>query len=201
MKGECGDGRRPRPLRSLRIVLDPGHGGTNHGCRYGDLVEETYVLTFAETLAAHLRGLGHLVKLTREADVTRTFTARAQVAHDFTADLAVSLHVNAMPPGKAAHGVEVFYMPDDILAQRLATSIEGAMPEHMRRRNGVRAASLDGHGDDAVLKRYECPAALVELGFATDTGDREYLLSDSGRWALVVGLAQGIKNYAAEIFL
>lgn len=183
----------------MRVCIDPGHGGTNPGCQYPGLSERAYVLELAKALALALTQHGHQATLTRSLDTTRSFTYRAGVAKSFKADIAISLHVNADTDPKS-HGLQTYYMPDDELARRLAVALEACAPPNLRRKKGtVIAASLDGLGDDAVLHRYEMPAALVELAFASNPDDRAYLLSYTGQQAIVNALVAGIERYAADL--
>ena len=93
----------PRPVvnDSFRIVIDPGHGGSNEGClgHDGELHEKEITLRIAQELRAQLRAdLPHAeVVLTREADVTMTLAQRVAFANEQQADLFLSIHANASP--------------------------------------------------------------------------------------------------------
>ncbi len=186
----------PKPAR---VAIDPGHGGSNQGCQYPGLSEKAYALGFAACLAERLQARGCLTTLTRTQDMSKNFTERASVADVFKADLAISIHVNAST-NPQARGFQVYYMPDDLLAVRLAHAINERIPEKMKRRTyAVIPASLDGLGDDAVLRRYKMPAVLLELGFASNAEDRAYLLSELGKEQLAAAIATGVQKYLADL--
>jgi N-acetylmuramoyl-L-alanine amidase len=92
--------------REFRIVLDPGHGGTDNGVRapFGQS-EKNLALGIAEVLRSHLESeLGARVVLTRNGDSTVTLENRTSLANQYEADLFVSLHVSgaeALLPGSA----------------------------------------------------------------------------------------------------
>ena len=92
--------------REFRIVLDPGHGGTDNGVRapFGQS-EKNLALRIAEALGSHLESeLGARVVLTRNGDSTVTLENRTSLANQYEADLFVSLHVSgdaALLPGNA----------------------------------------------------------------------------------------------------
>jgi len=92
--------------REFRIVLDPGHGGTDNGVRapFGQS-EKNLALRIAEALGSHLESeLGARVVLTRNGDSTVTLENRTSLANQYEADLFVSLHVTgaeALLPGSA----------------------------------------------------------------------------------------------------
>ena len=96
----------PSPLFS--VVVDPGHGGDDHGAVGATGIEEkALVLGVAQRLQslATLHG-GIRVRLTREDDRGLTLDQRATVANGSPGVLFISLHANFSPSPKTA-GVEV----------------------------------------------------------------------------------------------
>ncbi|MXX74453.1 MAG: N-acetylmuramoyl-L-alanine amidase [Holophagales bacterium] len=98
--------REQEERREFRIVLDPGHGGTDNGVRapFGES-EKNLALGIAEALRSYLEfELGARVVLTRNGDSTVTLENRTSLANQYEADLFVSLHVGAAAaamPGSA----------------------------------------------------------------------------------------------------
>ncbi len=94
-----------------RIVIDPGHGGTDPGCvGKGGTREKTVVLDICERLKKLLNtheGLN--VILTRETDIFVPLENRTVIANQKQADLFISVHANAHPSKKRS-GVETFYL-------------------------------------------------------------------------------------------
>lgn len=181
----------------MRVAIDPGHGGSNIGCVYPGLTEKHYTLELAYLLRQALLGAGHPTALTRLDDDNRLFTERAWTALGHKADICLSLHVNANVDPKAT-GMRAYYMPGIGEAKRLAALTLKHAPGPLRPRFFVRSpikASLDGLGDDAVLRRYLMPAALVEVGFASNPQDLTYLLSSEGKAAIVAGLVVAVGAY------
>lgn len=105
----------PRPVvqRPITIVLDPGHGGQNHGCAATtDGIEEKQVtLWIAADLQAELaQRLPHAtVVLTRDADRSMTLAERVSIANAREADVFVSIHANASE-SKTQHGFETYVL-------------------------------------------------------------------------------------------
>jgi N-acetylmuramoyl-L-alanine amidase len=95
------------------IVIDPGHGGDDHGAisRTG-VREKDLVLAIARQLASALASRGHVVRLTRAGDESRALTDRAALANRLEASVFVSLHANASTAA-AAQGAETYYMSLD----------------------------------------------------------------------------------------
>jgi N-acetylmuramoyl-L-alanine amidase len=110
------------PLEVRKIVLDPGHGGSDPGAAAGPGVwEKDLVLDVARQLRALLREATYEVALTREDDVFVSLRERARIANAERADVFVSIHLNSVPSGDC-QAVETYYLgpPDDARAEELA---------------------------------------------------------------------------------
>jgi len=94
-----------------RIVLDPGHGGSDPGCLSSSgLKEKDVALDIARRLKKILETPGQFeVFLTRDSDLTIPLEKRTAIANQKRADLFISIHLNASPR-KNRTGVETFYL-------------------------------------------------------------------------------------------
>jgi N-acetylmuramoyl-L-alanine amidase len=115
-----------------RIVVDPGHGGTEVGAAGPTgLFEKDVVLDIATRVALLLRQrLGVEVLLTRESDLQVGLDDRAALANERKGDLFVSIHANASRGPRAA-GAETYFLaprPSDEQSESLAAAenLEGA---------------------------------------------------------------------------
>lgn len=97
-------------LKIGRIVLDPGHGGTDYGTTGPTgLMEKELVLDIAMRLGELLeKQLDAEVIYTRKDDSLVSLERRAQIANELKADLFVSIHANSAPQNYVA-GIETFY--------------------------------------------------------------------------------------------
>ena len=102
--------RRLAEARGLKIVIDPGHGGSETGAigRSG-LKEKDLVLGVAKRLGELLTDrLGAEVTYTRTDDRAVSLETRAEIANRAHADLFVSVHANSSDD-PSARGVETYY--------------------------------------------------------------------------------------------
>lgn len=100
----------PAPNRFDTVVLDPGHGGKDHGAKgRGGLIEKDVVLDVTRRLSARLRDMGYRVVLTRDADERVGLAERVAIANDAGGDLFVSIHANAAKQDWV-RGVEAFFL-------------------------------------------------------------------------------------------
>jgi len=194
---------------SLTILLDPGHGGTDTGCRHETLHEKSIALEVAQETARRLRGAGHTVLMTRTSDSTtlslsdRTALAARQPVHAF-----VSIHVNSAANADAK-GAETYTIPAPgcegtnanspprgpmagqrhiAQATRLALSVQRAL-------GGVEAAPVDRgvkHAHFKVLRDATAPSILVEIGFVTNEEDRGRMADPKRKAELGAAIAEGI---------
>jgi len=93
---------------TLKIVIDPGHGGKDPGAvGWQGLKEKDVVLDIAKRLERILERRGYQVRLTRSRDIFISLEERTKRATEWGADLFISIHANASP-SRSAHGFEVW---------------------------------------------------------------------------------------------
>jgi N-acetylmuramoyl-L-alanine amidase len=110
------------PRSVARVVIDPGHGGTDPGAIGPSGVKEKDVtLEVAHRAAPVLAKEGLQVLLTRDDDRAVTLEERTARANGFAADLFISIHCNAAE-NHARHGVETYVLDTtkDEIASKVA---------------------------------------------------------------------------------
>lgn len=128
-----------RELGRFHVVLDPGHGGSDHGASFREknkvFEEKALTLALAQETAKLLRSRGIEVSLTRSTDVEVPLAVRTAFANRLGAQLFVSLHMNSTHGQLAdAEGVETYILntTTDASSRRLArleNSVIGAQLE------------------------------------------------------------------------
>ena len=221
--------RTPAPRAALsrhpKIVIDPGHGGTEDGAiGHNGLKEKDLTLEIGKRLGDLLANrLGADVIYTRTSDLTVPLDARAAIANQAGADLFISIHANSSDdPG--ARGVETYYV---VGPSPVAVALAG-------RENAPKSAALkpvaedrkltDSHklavevqqalygafgGEKGVLNRgvkqapfvvlldAEMPSILAEVAFVTSPADEQKLRTAEGQEAVADALYRGIARYLA----
>lgn len=98
--------------RTMRIVVDPGHGGKDPGAvRRGSSKEKDLNLAVAKHLYNYLKKRGFDIQMTRSDDTFVTLGGRSKKANEYKADLFVSVHTNASKRS-ATNGFEVYFRSD-----------------------------------------------------------------------------------------
>jgi len=183
-----------------KVCIDPGHGGRDPGAisRRG-LKEKDVVLPTTRMLASVLRERGFEVAMTRERDVFIELEERPAIAQRAGADVFVSVHANAISR-RSVSGIEVFYCRRGACVAGPAMERQGAaLAEALSRafeKEGLSVRSVRSAGY-RVLKCARMPAALVELGFLTNSREEQLLRTYAYRRRLVNAIADGLEAYRA----
>jgi N-acetylmuramoyl-L-alanine amidase len=102
--------RAALPLTVKRIVIDPGHGGKQHGAiSESGVSEKDITLDIALRLRRLMENTPLEVHMTRETDETLQLEQRVDFANANNADLFVSIHVNWMEP-REIRPLETYYV-------------------------------------------------------------------------------------------
>lgn len=94
--------------RKFTLVIDAGHGGTDHGAPGSYSKEKDLTLKYALAFGRYVEDNSPDVRVvyTRKADVFVTLAGRADIANKCNADLFLSFHINAVTGSKSAHGFQ-----------------------------------------------------------------------------------------------
>jgi len=94
-----------------KIVLDPGHGGHDHGARAWGVREKNVNLQIAKKIRDRLIANGIHVFMTRTTDRFIKLSNRARLTNRSDADLFISIHANAAH-SRQPYGFEVYYLSE-----------------------------------------------------------------------------------------
>jgi len=220
--------RTPEPRTALnrpaKIVIDPGHGGSEDGATgRGGLKEKDLTLKIAKRLGDLLSNrLGAEVIYTRTSDLTVALDARAAVANQAGADLFISIHANSSDD-PAARGVETYYVanglsPTAVSAAGRESPAKGSDPKPVAEEHKVSEShklAVDVQqslyhafgGEKGVLNRgvkqapfvvlldADMPSILAEVAFVTSPADEHKLSTAEGQEAVADALCRGITRY------
>ena len=183
----------------MKICIDPGHGmsnrklgtydpGATHTENGTTYEEATIALRYGLTLKDILRARGIETFMTRDdADDNAPVGMRARNARAVGCDAFISFHLNDAEADQA-NGLEILYgnansaeLAQDLLSVLLRTT-------RFKNRGTVLRPDL------AVLK-FRGPAALIELGFIANDGDREKVLDPAMRQLICRDVADVVTQH------
>ena len=159
--------------RDAKIVIDPGHGGTDGGASGNGIIEKDLTLAISNYMYDRFRELGIPVVLTRNSDETLSpseRTTRSKNAFGPNRDvILISNHINA----GGGDGAEVIYAlrNNDVLANKILDEIkkEGQNVRYAFQRRLPSDTSKDYY----FILRDTNPleSVIVEYGFLDSSGD------------------------------
>ena len=164
-----------------KVVIDPGHGGTDPGALGNGLKEKDYTLKISKYMANRFKELGIPVELTREEDITLSPSERtSRVLNAFGNDpevIVVSNHLNA----GGGDGAEVIYAlrNNNTLANKILSGLNAA-GQNVRKVYQRRLPS-DPNKDYYFMHRNtgDTESVIVEYGFIDSTGDDSYQIKNN----------------------
>lgn len=156
-----------------KVVIDPGHGGSDPGTIANGITEKDYTLKISEYIHKRLDDLGIENSLTRTSDETLDASNRPKRVQSFYGNgsdvIVLSNHINA----GGGDGAEIIYAlrNNDNLAKRIAKEFENA-GQDVRKYYQRRLPSNPAKDYYYIMR--DTPnneTVIVEYGFADSTGD------------------------------
>lgn len=169
------------------IVIDPGHGGSDHGAIRNNISEKNITLDISKRVQKLLEKKGYEVYMTRETDETVSLQERVDISENVSPDIFVSIHVNSSN-SESPHGLETHYYKNNSLL--LAKTVHASLLNNISANNrGLFKSKF------YVINHTTAPAILVEIGFLSNPSERAQLVTESRKQATAKAIAEGINDY------
>ncbi|MDJ0845065.1 N-acetylmuramoyl-L-alanine amidase [Crocosphaera sp.] len=186
------ESQNSQPLKDVKILLDPGHGGNEWGAKGPNGYPEKSVnLVISKLLKQELLKRGATVYMTRETDKNVSLQDRVKMINEVKPAIALSVHYNALPDnGDAINtaGIGMFwYHPQ---AEDLSKFLHDYLVEKGNRPSyGVFWNNL------ALTRPHTAPSVLLELGFMINPTEFEWVTNTQQQKNLAATLANGITEW------
>ena len=180
-------------LAGAKIVVDPGHGGSDPGAP-GFLPaypEKVITRDIAEKLVDELKSRGasvYYIETNASTSSKVVVQTRMELARDYDPHLMVSIHCNSTDNNSTAVGTEVYYFnqyskafagySSSAIASALGTSNRGAK-----------------FGYYYVTRDPQFPAVLCETGFLSNEREYKKLIDEDYQYAIASGIADSISQF------
>ena len=178
------------------IAIDPGHGGSptddptqlwDPGVVVGAVMEKDITLDLALRLRKLLQRERVKVVLTRSGDQYVEISERWNRARAASAQMFVSLHINAYDGDPSINGLAVFYPKPDSFS--FAQAIDAGLAQTLKR---FQIADDGVAAKPELWVRTDVPTVTIEPAYLTNPHERSLLLQDDFRDAIAMGIFQGI---------
>ncbi|SDY53352.1 N-acetylmuramoyl-L-alanine amidase [Thermoactinomyces sp. DSM 45892] len=191
-------------LKGKVIVLDPGHGGGDHGAqgKAHGTIEKDLNLKVAMNIKKELeKRTDAKVILTRDTDASllpkidqkKELQARVDVAKKNHANLYVSIHHDAFTD-PSVKGITTHYAPLRLEDRKLAKYVQQAI---FNQKIDTNDRGVQG-SDYLVLRENSIPAILLELGFISNESDEVRMNSKEFQTKSASGIVDGIIQYLSR---
>lgn len=181
------------------VVIDPGHGGTEPGTLYKDILEKDLNLDISLRLNELLKSHGVKTYMLREKDVTIDVYDRPRIANELKADLYISVHNNGLNDINY-DGTMTLYYPNGVENSKITSKrLAEIVHEKMISALGTTDRKIIPRPNLVVLRDTKMPAVLSEVAFLTNRKDRENLLKESFRQKAAQALCDAVLQALAEM--
>ncbi|QOS98681.1 N-acetylmuramoyl-L-alanine amidase [Brevibacterium sp. JNUCC-42] len=173
-----------------KIVIDPGHGGKDHGAEsVSGQAEKDFTLQLARKVKELLeQDLRMKVYLTRSDDsfLSSIDRKRPEFSNQMGADLFLSIHGNTYTDSTVSGTETYYYRPESL---PFAESIH----KHVIEATGFRDRGVKKE-DFFVVKDTEMPAVLLEVGYLTNPMEEQKLLKEDFQYRIATSIIEGIQD-------
>lgn len=174
-----------------KVVIDPGHGGTDVGATGASgQNEKNFTLSVSKRVEKLLEQEPKIKAfMTRSDDrfISQESRYRPQYANKLNADLYISIHGNTFSNPDVS-GTETFYYHKN---SRLLAEI---LQKHVVEVSGFRDRGVKKE-DLFVVRDTKMPAALIEVGYLTNPQEESKMWNDDFQNNIATAIVAGIKEY------
>ena len=205
--------------KPFKIVIDPGHGGTDLGATRDSFIESKIVFEISMKVKEELikQNLSEIY-LTREQDVLIPLKDRIKIANDLQADLFISLHANTSTSPQLT-GMEFYFNASSLAAQKNTTEksltnaqvierIKNDFKHYEKTKQSLLLsktvqARSQATVEKSVIKRApyfvientDMPSILIELGFISNRREAKKLANPEYQTEVAKIIAEAILEY------
>ncbi|MFA7275150.1 MAG: N-acetylmuramoyl-L-alanine amidase [Crocinitomicaceae bacterium] len=170
------------------VLIDIGHGGKDKGAQSAGLSEKDILQDIAEQITIESKKFPTKIIFLRDGDQFMKLETRVKKINEIKPDLLISLHINSSE-NKDENGITAivskenpFYEESHMYAIKLSYNLS----QYTLNNRGAKDGNL------FLLNHSNCPTVLLEMGYLTNEGDRNYLSSKKGQMELAKEICQTV---------
>ena len=184
---------RPTSMSNFyKVVLDPGHGGSDTGAIRENINEKDINLPITKMVRDILVKQKVDVHMTMGADKTVSLAERVEFANEINPDVYVSIHANSSL-NEAIIGIETHWWRDE--SYDLARRVHGAFTHDKNLKKWDTKDRGLFKSQFYVINHTKMPAILVEVGFMSNTNELKNITDKKRQQEIAQAIADGIMDY------
>ena len=174
---------------AITLVVDAAHGGTDTGASSSGVAEKTTTLAVAKQVQMLGEELGVKVLLTRDGDHNLSLADRTNFSKLNNADVFLSLHMSVDPSDQSTNGINCMIAANEenIESQRLVKNLH----EQLQAIDGMSFRGTK-KGNPYVLKNNTGPAAIIELGYLSNSNDLNFMKDVRNQRTIATGILKSV---------
>jgi TonB family protein len=197
--------------KSMRVVIDAGHGGSFTGAQSGGMLEKNVNLLIAKKIQSLSKEYNVEVIMTRESDVTpgsnelrESLEYIAGLAKNKNADLFISIHSNATESAQQGKlqtvrsGFQIYIPRNSSEVYEGSLKLGSIMTDIIKADYPIESELKQTQGDGGnilILKKATVPAILIECGYIDNPDDQKILQDESQQEKIARDILKGISRY------
>ena len=181
----------PTSIDGARIVVDPGHGGSDPGVADDidpNWPEKRINWEMSQAIASALEAKGAEVELLDTYNTTTSLDSRLSKDKNFDATLFLCIHANSSETNAAAAGSECYYFYP--FSKNLAAKVSSASSDGLSTQD--RGAKYEVF---YVTRDPQFVGVLAEIGFLTNSTEYSKMQKDSYQQSVGEEIADAVEEY------
>ena len=200
--------------KSIRVVIDAGHGGSFTGAQSNGMLEKNINLVIAKKIKSLSGEYNVEVIMSRETDMTpgsnelrESLEWIAALPKNKNADLFISIHTNTSDhaqPGilqTSKSGFQIYIPRNTSAVYEGSVKFGSIMTEAIKSDYLIEPELKQTPGDGGnilILKKATVPAILIECGYMDNPSDQKYLQDEKNQEKIARDILEGIRKYGNE---
>lgn len=171
------------------IVIDAAHGGDDSGAVLEGVQEKIIVESIAKKIKNQNKDENLEIVLLRDGDHFMELKERVSIINNLNPNLVISLHINASKD-LSKNGAEAYIFSNAKFYNQSKESAETVL-EKITVENLSKGKVAEANF--FILKKSDCPAMTLEMGYLSNEKDRKYITSEKGQNEIAAGILEAIK--------
>lgn len=168
------------------VVIDVSHGGKDFGATFDEFKEKEITLNIAQKIKELNENSNIEIILTRDTDKFLFLSERAEYINNIKPDYVISLHVNASKD-ENKNGMEIFVSNQNKLLEKSEKLARDLLNNFETQNIEIKNANFH------LLTNVNYPISLLEIGYLTNSKDREFMTSEIGQTEIANTILKVVK--------
>jgi TonB family protein len=193
---------------TIRVVIDPGHGGIFNGTTFNGIYEKNINLSIAKKIQGLAKEYHVDVIMTRENDedaagnnLDASINHRLSLASTNNADVFISIHVNGtgkQGPQNDHSGFEIYVPGNASKFHSGSVKLASSITNYIKPDYTIASELKERAGSIRVLDQATVPAILIECGYIDNTSDISWMQDPKNQEKIARDILEGIRKYSTQ---